>query len=248
MIHGKQIRMKRLFPFNRAVFLALDHGFSMGPIKGIESIGNVIKEISTTSVDAFIVNYGAFKNLDSESLLNCKIPFILHLSGSGSGEKSKNKSIIYKGIDALKMGADAVSVQLNLGTENELVQIEQAAKLISECDSLGLPVLMMMYHKGEHNEDDIKSMVRMAVELGADMVKIDTNGNDSLVEEIVKNTCIPILLAGGNVEENKVSFLNKINGYLNSGARGVSVGRNIFASHAPVKLMNDVCEKVHHAD
>ncbi len=247
MINGKQVRMKKLFPHKKGVFLALDHGFSMGPIKGLENIDKVIGELSSSPIDAIIINYGAFKNLDIKSLTNCRIPFILHLTGSGLDQNSKQKSTLYRGIDALKMGADAVSIQINIGVDNESSQIIQAAQLISECDTLGLPVMLMIYDKTDSGkiEDRTKAIVRMALELGSDILKIDVKEDSDFIEELIKNSNIPILFAGGDFFEKDNDFLNKINWSISNGASGISVGRNIFEHYKSKDLLNKVCQIVH---
>ena len=242
MINGKQIRLKKLLPNGRAAFLALDHGFSMGPIKGLEDLDSVLSKLRDSDINGLIINYGALKNLNIESLGNCRIPIIVHLSGSGLGENAKEKFAIYSVIDALKMGADAVSLQINFNTKNESEQIVDAAKIIGQADDMGMPVLLMMYNKGtDENGRKLVDIVRLGIELGADIIKVDIGGDLSLLQRISKNSRIPILVAGGGLKDSE-TLKQSLNDYLKHGAAGVSIGRNIFQSEDPKSLMSTVCK------
>ena len=228
MINGKQIRLKKLLPNGRATFLALDHGFSMGPIKGLEDLDSVLSKLCDSDINGLVINYGALKNLDIESLGNCRIPIIVHISGSGLGENAKEKFAIYSVTDALRMGADAVSLQINFNTKNESEQIVDAAKIIGQADDMGMPVLLMMYNKGtDENGRKLVDIVRLGIELGADIIKVDIGGDLSLLQRISKNSRIPILVAGGELKDSE-TLKQSLNDYLKHGAAGVSNGRIIF--------------------
>ena len=242
MINGKQIRLKKLLPNGRATFLALDHGFSMGPIKGLEDLDSVLSKLCDSDINGLVINYGALKNLDIESLGNCRIPIIVHISGSGLGENAKEKFAIYSVTDALRMGADAVSLQINFNTKNESEQIVDAAKIIGQADDMGMPVLLMMYNKGtDENGRKLVDIVRLGIELGADIIKVDIGGDLSLLQRISKNSRIPILVAGGELKDSE-TLKQSLNDYLKHGAAGVSIGRNIFQSEDPKLLMSTVCK------
>lgn len=247
MISGKQIRKQKLLSDKGSVFLALDHGFSMGPIKGIENLNSFISELSETKIDAIILNYGALKNIDISSLGDCRTPLIVHLTGSDLTQGGLEKEVIYSPIDAIKIGADAVSVQVNFGVNTEKDQIKQVAKVIKHADDLGLPVLLMMYDKSEIKDysSSLKKMVRLGIEIGADLIKIDIKGDLSLLREICLNSSVPILVAGGSLEKTEEDFHEKVKKYIDAGASGVSVGRNIFQSNNPKNSLTKICNIAH---
>ncbi|MCK4918511.1 MAG: hypothetical protein KAS02_01875 [Candidatus Pacebacteria bacterium] len=245
MINGKQLRIKKLLPNGKAVFLALDHGFSMGPIKGLENLDSVISNFCDSSINGLIINYGAMKNLEISSLGNCKIPIIIHLSGSGLGKNAKEKYVLYDVKDALRMGADAVSLQINFDTATEREQIIGASKIIKQADYMGIPVLLMMYSKSKNSKGKLENIVRLGVELGADLIKIDIGGDMPLLQNISRNSKVPILIAGGELKNKETELKKSLSNYLKHGAVGISIGRNIFQSNNPKSLMSMVCEFVH---
>lgn len=249
MINGKQIRKRRLLSEKGSIFLALDHGFSMGPIRGIENLSHAVSELCEADVDSVILNYGALKNLGKDSLGNCRTPIIVHLTGSEITSGGVNKNVIYSPMDAIKIGADAVSVQINFGTDTEQKQIKQVAHAVSQADNLGLPVLLMMYDKSNVKDyaGKLKQMVRLGIEIGADILKIDVKDDSSLLKQICSISPIPIMVAGGALEDNS-KFIDKIKSYLDSGAAGISVGRNIFQSEKPLEYLNKVSQIIHGKD
>ncbi|MCX8154085.1 MAG: fructose-bisphosphate aldolase, partial [Candidatus Bathyarchaeota archaeon] len=65
MDHGKERRLKRIFQKdNRTVIVPMDHGISMGPIKGITNMQAIIDQLIQGGVDAVVVNKGIAKRVD----------------------------------------------------------------------------------------------------------------------------------------------------------------------------------------
>jgi len=247
MITGKEIRIKRLLPNGKGVILALDHGFSMGSIQGLENLDSVVRNLCEVNISGIVINYGALKNLELGSLGSCKVPIIVHLCGSGLGEYVKEKLTLYKVKDALRLGADAVSLQINFGTTTEREQISAAAAIIAEADSLGIPVLLMMYISGteEKGEEKLEDIVRLGIELGADIIKIDGRKNFSLMRRLSENSKVPILVAGGELSGSEKELKQTLAAYLESGSAGVSIGRNVFQSKTPKVLLTTICKLVY---
>ena len=80
-------------------------------------------------------------------------------------------------------------------------------------------------------------------ELGADLIKAFFTKN---FEEIVKNTPIPIFSIGAEKLSNDLQVLEKAYNSVNSGAKGIVFGRNIFMSENPdilISALNDVINK-----
>lgn len=246
MINGKQIRLKRLLPNGRGIFLALDHGFSMGPIEGLENLDMTISRLYNPGLNGLIMNYGALKNISPETLGDCKIPIIVHLSGSGLGENSKEKFVVHDVAHALKMGADAVSVQINFNTTSEASQIAGAARVIGQADDFGIPVLLMMYGKAASGgaKINLEQIVRLGVELGADLIKVDIKEDFPLLERMSRNSRVPLLVAGGESIRDEHELRLFVDECLKHGAAGVSIGRSIFQGENQVTTLTILCELV----
>lgn len=236
--------MQRLFRNGHVVFLALDHGFSLGPLPGLEDLSTSVENLSTCPVDAVILNWGAVKSLPLKVFKNDFPPLIVHIAGSETATPSE-KFLIADPLQAVLMGADAVSFQINIGEGGN--QIREAAMLIEKASRLEMPTLLMIYdaRPAISTADKIKKAIRLAIELGADMLKLDINGDFETLSLSSRNAPLPILIAGGGKTESELIFLKEVHKSLDSGAAGVSVGRNVFQSENPANMLLGICDLTH---
>ncbi|MFB6198417.1 MAG: DUF561 domain-containing protein, partial [Halobacteriaceae archaeon] len=112
----------------------------------------------------------------------------------------------------------------------------------------GMPVLAMTYARGpgidETDANNLGHAVRVAEELGADLVKTAYSGSADTFEHVVSSTRLPVLIAGGEPETDR-SLLESIEGAMNAGASGVSIGRSVFQHEDPEAMTRAVSTIVH---
>ncbi len=229
---GKTRRLRRLFKNGKTLIVPMDHGITK-PEKGLENIDKVIEQIEGY-VDAVVLHKGVAKR--SKILENSDIGLIIHLSGSTSlSEDPNDKRIITSVEKAIALGADAVSIHVNIGSKTEARQLEEAGTISEICDYYGIPLLAMIYPRGnvEVNVETVRHAVRIGYEIGADIVK--TCYVDGF-ERVVEVADIPIVIAGGS-KINEVELLRLVDKALESGASGVAIGRNVFQAKNPRKIV-----------
>ena len=94
----------------------------------------------------------------------------------------------------------------------------------------------MVYARGEGlNERDpelVKHCVRVAYELGADIVKTAYTGSVDSFAEVVEYAEIPVVIAGGS-KKSEFEILREVAEAMSAGASGVAIGRNVFQSDNP---------------
>ena len=83
--------------------------------------------------------------------------------------------------EAIKLGADAVSVHVNLGAEDEGAMLKDLGSVAKEAMDWGMPLLAMMYVRGpkvknQYDVSVVKHAARVGAELGADIVKVPLYG------------------------------------------------------------------------
>src|SRR5690606_34775819 len=103
---------------------------------------------------------------------------------------------------ALKLGADAVSVHVNVGSEREPEMLIKLGTVAEICDDWGMPLIAMMYPRGEkikdeHDPEVVKLAARAGAELGADIIKTNYTGDPETFREVVKGCPVPVVIAGG---------------------------------------------------
>lgn len=234
---GKRRRLHRILKNGRTLILPMDHGATKIE-KGLENIDEILRTVSDY-IDAVVLHKGIVKQ--SKIIADLDIGLIVHLSASTHLSKDPNdKRIVSTVENALKIGADAVSAHVNVGSETEARQIEDLGRICDVADEYGVPVLAMIYPRGkvEVNTETVTQVARLGYELGADIVKVPFVEN---FNQVVKFCKIPVVIAGGS-KESEFELFKKVEIAMESGAAGVAVGRNIFSSASP----RDIAKALHH--
>jgi predicted phospho-2-dehydro-3-deoxyheptonate aldolase len=247
-MYGKSLRLSRLFNLvtNKICIVPIDHGITMGPVKGLVDYISTIKQIIEGNADAVILHKGLLKRISHFPELS-KTFYILHLSASTLLSKyPANKILVGTVEEAIKLGADAVSVHINLGTDNDVEMLKDFGRISKICNDWGMPLLAMMY---THNQDDVAYSIlhaaRIGEEIGADIIKIDYPGSMEYLLNIIETINVPIVIAGGKILKDSTDFLRVIDGAIKCGVSGVAVGRNIFQYNDP-KIMTQLISGMLH--
>ena len=233
-MNGKKLRLRRIINarVGRTVIVPMDHGVSLGPVKGISTINNTIRKVCEGGGTCIVVHKGVAHHLNEEIMGD--LGLIVHLSASTSLWNEPNrKTLVGDVLDAVRLGADAVSVHVNLGGKYENEMMEQMGAVSSQCMEYGMPLLAMMYPRGENIKDQfdidaIKKCARVGAELGADIVKTNYTGDIDSFREVVKGCGVPVVIAGGAKMDSEEALLNIVRDAMKAGAAGVSIGRNVF--------------------
>ncbi|HWT73253.1 MAG TPA: 2-amino-3,7-dideoxy-D-threo-hept-6-ulosonate synthase [Mobilitalea sp.] len=246
---GKRIRLSKIInPIsNRTCIVPMDHGITMGPIKGLTDTVDTLASIVKGGVDAVIVHKGLFMQLIDYPELMRECNFIMHLSASTSMSGNSNHKRLISSVErAIKMGAIGVSIHINLGCEDEGQMIYDMGIISDACLEWGMPLLAMMYVRGDKldplNVKNIAHAAKIAEELGADIVKVDCPICPFDMKQIVEAVKIPVIIAGG-VKMTMEALIVRVGDALEAGAGGVSIGRNIFQENDPgaaVDIINNI--------
>ena len=86
--------------------------------------------------------------------------------------------------------------------------------------------------------------VRVAEELGADLIKTNYTGDPASFAEITAACSVPVLIAGGE-KAGDLATLSAIRDAVSAGASGVCIGRNAFQRDEPASFVRALCRVVH---
>ncbi|OQX03365.1 MAG: fructose-bisphosphate aldolase [Desulfobacteraceae bacterium IS3] len=247
---GKAVRMERIMNRNtgKTVIVPMDHGVSVGPIKGLVDLSEAVNMVAEGGANAVIGHIGLPRY--GHRKYGKDIGLILHLSASSSLSPKPNKKVLVNTIEnALRMGADGVSVHINVGDEYESDMLRDFGKIAVECSYWGMPLVAMMYPRGPKIEDEkdleaVKIAARIGAELGADFVKTNYTGDPESFAEVVAGCPAPVLIAGGSKLSEEEMF-KTIEGAMQAGAKGLSIGRNVFQHSNPSLFVKAACAIVH---
>lgn len=248
---GKMIRMERIIDRNsgKMVIVPMDHGTTMGPIKGLENMKETVDKMVKGGANAILLHKGIVGA--GHRGRGKDIGLIVHLSGSTTMSPDPNMKVLVCTVEeAIKLGADAVSVHINLGAETEAQMLRHLGEVSKICQDWGMPLLAMMYTRGkkvdsEFNVKFVKHAARVGAELGADIVKVNYTGSPETFCEVTRGCPVPVVIAGGEKVETDMDLFQMVEGALAGGAAGVSIGRNAFQHRDPVKIVRVIVKMVH---
>lgn len=239
---GKQVRLKRLFKHSDRLFIApMDHGVTVGPMEGLTDMPAIVDLIRTGKADAIVVHKGLVGQI-TDHLGSDGCELIVHLSASTALAPDPNRKELISSVEhAIRLGATAVSVHVNLGSACESMMIKDLGLIAESCESWGMPLLAMMYVRdgnkdSEFSPEKIKHAARLAEELGADIVKVNYTGSAEAFAEVTSAVKIPVVIAGGPKMSSTNDLLSMIEESVEAGARGVAIGRNLFQHPDPAGL------------
>jgi fructose-bisphosphate aldolase/2-amino-3,7-dideoxy-D-threo-hept-6-ulosonate synthase len=249
---GKQIRIERIMhrESRNIVLIPMDHGISDGPIKGLIDVADSINKVADGGADAILMQKGIVKH--GHRGYGHDVGLIVHMSASTIlGPDPNNKVLACTVEEVMKMGADAVSIHVNVGSETEAEQLQQLGSVAEQCTYWGMPLLAMMYPRGKNIKDPhdpklVAHAARIGAELGADIIKTVYTGDPDSFRDVVNGCPVPIVIAGGPKTNTDEEFLQMIKGAMEGGARGVAIGRNVFQHENPTKITKAITEIVHH--
>ncbi|HYB79453.1 MAG TPA: fructose-bisphosphate aldolase [Thermoplasmata archaeon] len=230
-MEGRTIRLKRLFPNpQRKLFsVPLDHPVSMGPIDGLEEIAPLAAELQEAGADLLIVTKGAVREIAPILAPTTKLG--IHVSASTSlGTTSNRKVLVGTAEEAVSLGADLLSVQVNFGIPDEPDMLRDLGVAVDQCRKLGLPLLCMAYVKkpGAVSPDELRHAARAAADTGADIVKTSYPGSPEEFAKLCRTTPAPVLIGGGVRLDDPEAFLAIVRESVRAGGAGICIGRNLF--------------------
>lgn len=243
---GKRIRMERIINRNtgKTIIVPMDHGISVGPISGLENMKDIIGKVAEGGANAIVEHKGLVGEGHRGS--GKDIGLIIHLSASTSLSPHPNtKTLVCTIEEAIKLGADAVSIHVNIGDSEEKEMLKDFGKVSYEARMWGMPLLAMIYPRGEKIADEydvkvIKHAARVGNEMGADLVKVSYTGSPESFREVVAGCAVPVVIAGGPKMDSDKDILEMVKGSIEAGAAGVSIGRNVFQHKNPTAMIRAI--------
>lgn len=251
MMIGKSIRLERLMnrQTGKTVIVPMDHGVTVGPIPGLCDIKQAMFRVVEGGANAIIVHKGIVKAGHRQS--GRDVGLIVHMSASTvMSPDPTGKVLVCTVEEAIKLGADGVSIHINLGAPTDDEMLDHFGEVSRKCQEWGMPLLAMMYTRGakiksEYDVKYIRHAARVGAEIGADIVKVNYPGSRRAFEDVIGGCPVPVVIAGGEKMESDMDVLNMVAGAIQAGGAGVSIGRNVFQHADPRKIIRAISAVVH---
>jgi predicted phospho-2-dehydro-3-deoxyheptonate aldolase len=227
----------------------MDHGVTVGPIEGLADMRTAVSNVVAGGANAILMHKGIVRA--GHRGTGRDVGLIIHLSaGTAMSPDPNAKELVCTVEEAIKLGADAVSVHINLGAETDKEMLRQLGQISERCMEWQMPLVAMMYTRGakikdEYDGNNVKHAARVGAELGADIVKVVYTGSVESFARVVEGCPVPVVIAGGPKMGSDEEIFKMVQGALEAGAAGVSIGRNAFQHKNPTTMVHALSKMVH---
>ncbi len=249
---GKTVHLRRLQnPASRRIFTAaLDHAPSYGILPGLENIEDILARVAAGGPDAIMLMRGTAERCFAAYA--GEVALILKCSSLSPFHPEHDVQV--SGVeDGLRLGADAIAMAMTVGSRRQAQCMSSVADLVSEAAAVGLPLIIHAYPNGELVPPDehyapqhVTYATRLAVELGADIVKTFYTGSaESFAKVVDAARPARVVAAGGPKMEAESDVFRTARAVVESGAAGITFGRNIWQSHDPALMVRILGEIIH---
>lgn len=257
---GNQLRTSRILnpESGNGIVVAIDHGLFIGPLPGIENAGKAIDTLLPGQPDAIQMTPGVTRANLHKFYGKNKPGIIVRLDATNIWRKKPApKEGYYTYVasvkDAVQLGGDAVVTFLFAGYDTDAQEadnLQTLATIAAEARGYGVPFIVepLAIQKGASVVRDfeiMKLIIRMASEIGADLIKADFPESRQQFEELVGIASAPILVRGGPKMDSDQEMLQMVKDAMDGGARGIVFGRNVWQHAIPAKILRALAAIVH---
>ena len=185
-----------------------------------------------------------------------QVPLILKVNGktdipsSDDAFSTCNASVE----DAVRLGADAVGYTLYVGSPRQDLDLAQIRQVREDCERFGMPLVVWSYPRGaaidkKGGKDSFYAIdyaARMAMEMGADVVKLNMPklgdsdkdapapynelqiDQEEAVKHVVESAGRALVVLSGGSKVDDETVLGNTRSIMQAGGSGVIFGRNVW--------------------
>lgn len=265
MSKDKTARLNRLLTNGRCLDIALDHGVCNEPsfLNGLEDMPQVMDKLVAAGPDAIQLNYGQADLLQDRPGRN-KPALVMRIDMGNPYNATAHRvmwAVLQNEHDPVlpAVQRDAACVVVNLfmlPNEPDLFRqcVANIARVRADCDRYGMPLMIEPLVMRPHSDqggymvdgdaEKIVTLVRLAREMGADIVKADPTTDPTDFHRVVQAARCPVLVRGGGREDLQQVFARS-RVLMDQGASGMVYGRNVYQHANPSAVVNALMSMIH---
>ncbi|MFB9375359.1 class I fructose-bisphosphate aldolase [Kineococcus gynurae] len=265
--HPTRYRLNRLFDARsgRALDVAVDHGFFGEPsfLAGIEDMPAVVATLVEAGPDAVQLTLGQARHLqavpgkDKPALV--MRTDVANVYGNPLDEHIFSHHVPFAIEEAVRLDAVAVCanlMQLPGRPQIREMNIRSLMALREQATRYGMPLMIEPLVMADNvkagggymvdgDTAKVMTLVRQAVELGADLVKADPTDDIADYAKVIRVAGgVPVLVRGGGRVDDE-TLLTRTVAVLDAGASGIVYGRNIIQHADPAGITQALMAVLH---
>jgi class I fructose-bisphosphate aldolase/fructose-bisphosphate aldolase/2-amino-3,7-dideoxy-D-threo-hept-6-ulosonate synthase len=231
---GKQVRLNRILhkQSKKLIIITIDHPITRGMFPELVNMEKTLEEIVEGGPDALLMHKGIAERFFLPHA--GRIPLIIKAT-SFSPYHPTYDTWMTQADEAVRLGADAISMGVILGSERQPEMLKNLGALSRDAAQSGLVLMAHMYPKGElinDNErfsaENLSYCARAGEELGVDVIKTWYPGDTETFRQVCDVAPGKVVAAGGAKTETDEQLLEMTKGVMDSGALGLAFGRNVW--------------------
>lgn len=249
---GKLVRLNRLFahPSGRLCAVAVDHfiGYGDGLPRGLRCVRETLAAVVAARPDAVTLHKGIAASAWAPHA--GRVPLILQSTAARPDDSACEQIATVE--DAVRLGADAFAVTAFLRGPTEAAHLRTVAECVREAARFEMPVICHAYPRiwGEtprisYAAEDIAWAAHCAAEVGADVIKVPYCGDVGAFAQIVAECPVLLVVAGGPQTATPAEALSMMAEVVRSGARGATIGRNVWGSKRITEMVHAFKAVIH---
>lgn len=242
----------------RGVVVAFDHG-SNGLVPGGEDPKAMIAALAKSGADGILLGPGlavhaaAALSFPGAPRLVVALDAPFFGAGPATTEALSGQRRLISAEAAVRMGATAGKVLLPLGIGDHGIYADSLALIASaadECRQVGLPLMVEPAFWGaqaDMSDEMIAHSARVGIEFGASLLKIPAPRDRDVLRDIVRRSPVPVFVLGGDPADAE-RLADDLVAWMQAGAAGVVVGRNVWNRPDPSAAVRGLAAAVHDND
>jgi class I fructose-bisphosphate aldolase len=251
---GKQIRLQRIFshPSGRLCSVAVDHfiGYQKGLPTGLINVPRTLQELVAGRPDAVTMLKGMA--MTAWEPYAGKVPLVI--SSVCFTPDDSVMELVATAEEVAQLGADAIAVAIGVRGPNEGRYLKMLCTAVEQASRLNIPVFAHIYPRSfssssnvtiVHDPENIMWAVRCGIECGADVIKVPFTGDAESYRQIVATCPVPLIAAGGPKCNSLEEALELLAQAISAGARGATIGRNIWGERNPTGALKAFKALIH---
>jgi fructose-bisphosphate aldolase, class I len=256
MSAGLTYRLGRIFGRDgRAMILPVDHGLMLGRVRGLEDPRAMVQAAATAGCDGLLMSPGlarASADIFADRHAPARLLTIDTLLSDGEADPGA-AAVVASVRQAAEVGADAVKLLMawDVPAADRTATARRIAAVVEEAGTWGIPVMAepiaLRMPRGEEAVQLELHAARIAMELGAHIIKIAYPGDPSVMKSLASELGVPIVILGGPRVSTAADLVRMVDEAMTSGSSGIVIGRQVWQREDSERMavMNALVEVVH---
>lgn len=253
---GVTYRMGRIFGRDgRAMILPVDHGVMLGRVPGLEAPKVLVETAADAGCDGLLMTLGLAR-ATAGSFADRHAParlLTLDTLLSDGAEDPGASALVASVRQAAALGADAVKLLMvwDVPSADRAATARRIAAVVDEAARWEIPVMVEPTALRAPRSDETVELeldaARIAMELGADIIKIAYPGRASVMASLRAELGVPIVILGGPRLSTAADLVRMVDEAVTGGASGIVIGRQVWQREPSERqaVMRALVEVVH---